>query len=113
MHKLISDEVKVETSKRAHDILRQLCIEDLQSEPGYQHQNNAEQQWGVIKDQVILVLKRTGSPATTCFLAFLYVCYILNRTATLSLNWRTPLEVFYGETPDISPIMQYQFWEAV
>ena len=43
MDKLISDGAKAETSKRAHDILRQLCIEDWQSEPGYQHQNNAEQ----------------------------------------------------------------------
>ena len=113
MDKLISDGAKAETSKRAHDILRQLCIEDWQSEPGYQHQNNAERRWGVIKAQVNLLLKRTRAPANTWFLALQYVCYILNRIATPSLNWRTPLEVLDGETPDISPILQYCFWDAV
>ena len=49
----------------------------------------------------------------TWFLALLYVVYILNRTATASLDWRTPLEVLTGTTPDISPMLQYQFWEPV
>ena len=67
----------------------------------------------MIKAQVNSVLKRTGAPPSTWFLALQYVCYILNRVAAPSLNWRTPLEVLNGETPDISPILQYWFWEDV
>ena len=113
MDKLISDGAKAEVSKRAHDILRSYCIEDWQSEPHYQHQNYAERRWGVIKPLVNFLLKKTGAPYSTWLLALEYVCYILNRTATPSLNWKTPLEVLEGDTPDISAIMQYEFWEPV
>ena len=58
-------------------------------------------------------MNRTGAPASTCLLALLYVCYILNHTAVESLNWRTPLEVLTGSTPDISSLLTYQFWEPV
>ena len=39
--------------------------------------------------------------------------YILNRAATPSLDWKTPLQIITRDTPDISAIMQYQFWEPV
>ena len=38
---------------------------------------------------------------------------MLNRKTTPSLNWKTPLEALDGDTPDISAILQYQFWEPV
>ena len=113
MDKLILDGAKSEISNRAKDILRAYCIDDWQSEPYHQHQNHAERRWAVIKPLVNLLLKRTGAPPSTWLLALLYVCYILNRTATPSLAWKTPLEVMDGSTPDISPILQYQFWEPV
>ena len=36
-----------------------------------------------------------------------------NHTAIKSLDWRTPLELMTGSTPDISAIIMYQFWEPV
>ena len=113
MDKLISDGAKAEVSNRVKDLLRYFIIDDWQSEPGYQHQNHAERRWGVIKPLVNLILKMSGAPPSTWLLALLYVCYILNRTATPSLNWRTPLEILDGDTPDISAILQFEFWEPV
>ena len=55
----------------------------------------------------------TGAPAYTWLLALLYVCCILNHTALGSLEWRTPLEVMTGSTPDISALLLFQFWEPV
>ena len=59
------------------------------------------------------MLERTGSPAYTWLLTLLYVCFIINHTATSTLNWRTPLERLTGTTPDISPLLQFQWWEQV
>ena len=113
MDKLLSDCAQVEISNRVHDILRANCIDDWQSEPHYQHQNHAERRWGVIKPLVNLLLNRTGAPGFTWLLALLYVCCVLNHTAVESLNWRTPMEVMTGSTPDISAILLFQFWEPV
>ena len=113
MDKLISDRAQVEISNRVNDILRAYHIDDWQSEPHYQHQNMAERRWGVIKAMVNLLLNRTGAPAYTWLLALLYVCCILNHTALGSLEWRTPLEVMTGSTPDISALLLFQFWEPV
>jgi hypothetical protein len=43
----------------------------------------------------------------------LYVVYLLNHTATESLDWRTPIERCIGITPDISPLLQFAFYEQV
>ncbi|KAL7527097.1 hypothetical protein ACHAXR_001802, partial [Thalassiosira sp. AJA248-18] len=37
----------------------------------------------------------------------------MNRTARSVLNHRTPYEKLYGQTPDISVMTQFQFWEPV
>ena len=36
-----------------------------------------------------------------------------NCTAIKSLNYRTPFEMREGHTPDISSLLQFQFWEVV
>jgi hypothetical protein len=36
----------------------------------------------------------------------------INHTATRRLDWRTPYEVHWGETPDIS-VFRFQFYDAI
>jgi hypothetical protein len=55
----------------------------------------------------------TGSPPQTWLLALMYVCFVLIFTASASLNWRTPMEILTGSTPDISPLLSFQWWEPV
>jgi hypothetical protein len=113
MDKLISDRAQLEISNRAKDLLRAMAIEDWQSEPGYQHQNFAEHRYNTLKSTSNTVISRFGAPDYTWLLSLMYVCYILNHTATESLGWRTPLEKLNGQTPDISALITYHFWEPV
>ena len=110
---LISDRAQVEVSERVLDILRHLCIDDWQSEPHNQHQNFAERRYREVKHKTNRVLNMTGAPDNTWLLVMEYVCFILNRMALRSKNWKTPLELLKGQTPDISMIYRHCFWDKV
>jgi hypothetical protein len=104
---------QVEISGRVKDILRSLIIGDWQSEPHQQHQNPAEQKNQDVKQMANTIMDRTGLPSQTWLLALMYVCFVLNFTASACLKWRTPMEVLTGSTPDISPLLSFQWWEPV
>jgi len=59
------------------------------------------------------VLNCTSVPAFTWLLCLLWVSFVLNHLATESLHYCTPMEVLIGSTPDISPILQFHFWEPL
>ena len=59
------------------------------------------------------IMDITGAPAAACFLCMMYVIFLLNYTTSAALNYRTPIEACFGYTPDISPFLQYHFWEPV
>jgi hypothetical protein len=66
-----------------------------------------------VKRMVNTTMDRTGLPPQTWLLALMYVCFFLNFTASASLNWRTPMEILTGSTPDISPLLSFRWWEPV
>jgi hypothetical protein len=109
--KLVSKRVQVEISGRVKDILRSLIIGNGQSEPHQQHQNPAEQKYQDVKQMANTIMDRTGLPPQTWLLALMYECIVLNFTASASLNWRTPMEILTGLTPDISPLLSFRWWE--
>ena len=53
----------------------------------------------------------TGAGENEWLLCMEYVIYVRNHTAMKSLNWKTPLEVLTGITPNISIIYQ-MFYQA-
>lgn len=111
--RLISDSAQVEISKEIEDILRTYMTGAWQSEPYHQHQNPAERRFQTLKQDVNRVLDRTGAPDDCWLLALQYVCFIRNRVAHESLDWRAPLEVLLGVTPDISVLLRFSFYERV
>ena len=113
MSKLISDNAQAEISNRVLDILRSYCIDDWQSEPHHQNQNFSERKYQQIKRMVNIIMDRVGAPANTWLLCLEYVCYVLNRISSKPLGDKTPLEVATGTQPDISAILQYQFYGHV
>lgn len=113
MSKLISDRAQVEISKKVQDILRHLVIDNWQSEPYQQHQNFAERRYQDVKRMTNRLMDWTGAPNSLWFLAMSYVCYVTNLTANASINYAIPLQVLTGITPDISPILQFVFYEPV
>src|SRR5512137_399541 len=55
----------------------------------------------------------SGAPPELWLQALMYMCYSQNHTAILSLGNRTPTEWLLGYTPDITVLLQFQFWEPV
>ena len=113
MDVLISDRAQSEISKKVHDVLRYLCIRDSQSEPHQQNQNPAERRYKSAKFNSQQAMNLSGAPASCWLLSMQYTCYIMNRMALKSLHWRTPFEYLHGQTPDISMIYQFKFYDRV
>ena len=74
MDTLISDGGKYEISKRVTDLLHSLFIQDYKSEPYHQHQNKAENRFGLAKHYTNTVMITSGCPACCCLLCLQYIC---------------------------------------
>jgi hypothetical protein len=94
-------------------ILRRYAIAQETTEPHHPWQNPAERHAQDVKKYTTKIMARVGAPQSLWFLCMLYVVYLLNHTATESINWRTPIEKCMGVTPDISALLQYHFYERV
>ena len=72
MDTLISDGGKCEISQQVTDLLHSLFIQDYQSEPYHQHQNKAENHFGLAKRYTNTVMNTSGCPACCWLLSVLY-----------------------------------------
>ena len=106
MNTIISDGGKYEISKKVADLLRSPFIKQYESEPYHQHQNKAEQCYGVVKIYINTLMNLTGAPAHCWLLCLLYVCSLLNVTASPALGGLTPIHALTGQVPDISHFLQ-------
>jgi len=113
MQGLKSDNAKAQLSAKVLDILRMYNIKDMQSEAYQQNQNYAENRIGYVKATVNILLDRTGSPSNLWYLCMQYVVYCLNRLAHEPIGNRTPMEVAFGETPDISALLVFMWHQPV
>jgi hypothetical protein len=113
MDLLISDRAQVIISKKIKDILRAYRIQDYQSAPHHQHQNFAENRYATIKRWVNAIMNRTGAHPSLWFLCVVYVCWLLNLSASPALDNITPLQALTGQVPDISPVLCYTFNQPV
>jgi hypothetical protein len=100
-------------SKKVQDILRSLFIDHWHSEAYFHHQIFVERMIAELKKFSNWVLNWSDAPPEAWFVVFEYVTFIMNRTAKESLNWRTPVEALTGQTPDISMLLHFTFWEPV
>ena len=113
MDTLISDGGKYEISKRVTDLLRSLFIKDYQSEPYHQHQNKAENHFGLAKRYTNTVMNTSGCPACCWLLCLQYICVVLNHLASPTLQGICPVQALEGTTPDISFLLHFSFYEPV
>jgi hypothetical protein len=60
-----------------------------------------------------MVRKRTGSPPNVWLHLFKYLADVHNYTSDETLDNDTPYKRRYGETPDISMLLQFKFYEPV
>ena len=101
--------VDIKSPKKVADLLRSLFIKQHESEPYHQHQNKAEQRYGVVKRYINTLMNLTGAPAHCWLLCMLYVCHLLNATASPALGGLTPLQALTGQVPDISHFLHFSF----
>ena len=113
MKGLFSDNAKALTSHAVKDIMRQYCIMDYQSEPMTQWQNRAERRIQYVKRMTTTLMDRTGTPGNLWLLAMEYACHVLNHLAHDGLKKRTPIEVAFGYTPDISHLLIHVWYDEV
>ena len=83
--------------------LRELVIQHYFTEAYHQNGNITEKAGGVYKDRIDLLFFHTPH-APRCYWCYAleYICYVDQHLAKRSLNWKTPGEVMFGETQDIS-----------
>ncbi|MGH3055873.1 MAG: hypothetical protein ACRDL7_12945, partial [Gaiellaceae bacterium] len=110
---LLSDNAKVETESAVGDILNMYSIKDMQTEPHHPNQNPAERRIKEVKSTTNILMDRTGTPEALWLLCMHYVVYLLNRLAAPTLEQRTPMEVAFGVTPDISALLEFHWYEPV
>ena len=113
MDTLISDGGKYVISKRVTDLLRSLFIQDYQSEPYHQHQNKAENRFGLAKRYTNTVMNTAGCPACCWLLCLQYICVVLNHLASPTLQGICPVQALEGTTPDISFLLHFSFYKPV
>ena len=113
MDTLISDGGKYEISKRVTDLLCSLFIQDYQSEPYHQHQNKAENCFGLAKCYTNTVMNTSGCPACCWLLCLQYICVVLSHLASPTLQGICPVQALEGTTPDISFMLHFSFYEPV
>ena len=113
MDTLISDGGKYEISKRVTDLLHSLFIQDYQSEPYHQHQNKAENRFGLANHYTNTVMNTSGCPACCWLLCLQYICVVLNHLASPTLQGICPVQALQGTTPDVSFMLHFSFYEPV
>ena len=113
MDTLIGDGGKYEISKRVTDLLHSLFIQDYQSEPYHQHQNKAENRFGLAKDYTNTFMNTSGCPACCWLLCLQYICVVLNHLASPTLQGICPVQALQGTTPDVSFMLHFSFYEPV
>ena len=112
-HTIRTDNSKMQLGDEWKRTLRRMVIKHETTEPHHPWQNYAERRIGELKRQVNILLDRTGAPDDLWMLALQHTSYVWNRTALRTKGWRTPLELRTGDTPDISALLMYEFYEQV
>jgi transposase InsO family protein len=109
---LFHDNSREQTSKQWTSILRSFCIPNRTTEPHHPQQNLAERRGGDIKAMVVYLLTITQCPLEYWCYCLEYVTLVRTVLARRSLDWLTPHEAMFGETPDIS-VFRFCFWQPV
>ena len=111
-HTVFSDNAKEFKSKEVTAYLIKMVVERGFTEPKHPNQNVAERRGGTLKGITTHLLLLTGAPLDYWCYAIEYVALIRTVLARKNNKWRTPYELQYGETPDITRF-RYIFWQPI
>ena len=57
------------------------------------------------------MMDHTGTPDKLWFLCLEYLIELHDHWAAESLTWKSPIEIAFGETPDISSLIQFKWFD--
>ena len=106
-------EANMKSPSRSLISSRPLFIQDYQSKPYHQHQNKAENHFGLAKRYTNTVMNTSGCTACCWQLCLQYICVVLNHLASPTLQGICPVQALEGTTPDISFLLHFSFYEPV
>ena len=109
------DNAKEEQSAAVAEIHRELFIKDQFSEPYHPQQNPVDSR-GIkyLKEHTHVLLDRTGAPDSAWFHAAQYLASVHSILSNPNLpDKMTPRQFRTGVTPDISPWLQFTFWQPI
>ena len=109
---LLTDNSQTQTGELWTETSRKNATRQIHSVPHNQNQNTAERKVQDAKHRTSMTLQYSKAPLLFWCYCLYFVIDCLNFTAKKKLNWRTPMEVLNGETPDIS-MFRFKFWEPV
>ena len=103
----------MQTSKIWTSILRKYSISTTTTEPHNPQQNYAERKIQELKKDLNILMDRTNTPIKLWFYCLDYLTILHNHRAQKTLHWKTPIEVGFGETPDISNLIQFRWYDLL
>ena len=110
---ITTDNSKMQMSKHWKEHLQRFWVDDKQIEPLRPQQNPFERAFGKLKEKVDKLFIDTGCDPRAWYKAMCHVADVMNCTARKRLDYRTPTERRDGQTPDITALIQFKFWEIV
>ena len=112
---IISDNAPELRSNDWKKILRDLGIKERPIEPYHPWQNYAENSVKMVKFRALKLMELKRVPLNLWDHTLEYACGFSNKCyhSTHRLDSRTPYEFIHGITPDISPYMDFEFYEPV
>ncbi|MGH7974081.1 MAG: hypothetical protein ACREBR_01045, partial [bacterium] len=110
---VVTDNTGEETGADWERVRKHYLIKQKWTEPYSPWQNKAEREIQNLKKQFRLVMNRVRAPDTLWDFGLKFVSDIRLYTSRASLDFRTPYEVLKGNTPDISELMDFDFYQWV
>ena len=98
--------------KKFQAILRRYLVPATFTEPHHPNQNLAEPRGGALKAATVKLLHMTKAPLEFWCYALEFCAFVRQHLARRSLDWKTPHERFFHETPDLS-IFRIPWWSPV
>ena len=111
-NKVFSDNAKEFKTKELISYLIKMVVDREYTEPKHPNQNLAERRGGTLKGITCYLLQVTGAPLDYWCYALEYVTLIRTCLARRQLQWQTPHEVHFGETPELTRF-RYIFWQPI
>jgi hypothetical protein len=110
---LRSDNAKENHSAKMQALLRKHAVQEEHTEEFMQFQNPVERWIGFLKRSIFKIMHHSKAPPDEWLECAQYVIACHNKTARKSLHWRTPWEMVFGDTPDLSELVDYKFYQPV